>query len=159
MPESLLIFSAVATPTASELWRSNGTNVGTVAVKDIRRGAGSSNPYLLTTVNSITYFAADDGVHGLELWKTDGTTSGTTLLKDLTPGIGSDSHYVMPQHNLSELTAINGKLYFLGISPGPSFYESSQRLWVSDGTEPGTQRLTLLPDIGFGFTNAFPTQF
>jgi ELWxxDGT repeat protein len=139
------------------VWKSDGTNAGTVPIKDIRPGTASSFPAELTIVDSTLYFSANDGVHGLELWKTDGTASGTTLLKDLTPGPGSATGYTAP--HLSELTGVNHKLYFVATTAGPSIYDATKSLWVSDGTEAGTRRLTLYPEVSFGFTAAFPTEF
>lgn len=55
--------------TGYELWRSNGTAVGTVLVKDIRPGSGGSDLSYLTNVNGVLYFGADNGVHGEELWR------------------------------------------------------------------------------------------
>src|SRR5262249_39719521 len=51
-----------------ELWRSDGTAAGTVLVKDINPGSGSSNPEGLTLSGGHLFFTADDGVHGVELW-------------------------------------------------------------------------------------------
>src|SRR5688500_6307737 len=152
----VLVFSAVHA-SGRELWRSDGSQSGTLLIKDIRPGAGSSNPSQLTVVDSAVYFAAYDGVHGLELWKSDGTIAGTVLLQDLTPGPGSATNYAAS--HLSELTAINHKLYFIATTPGPSIYEATQSLWVSDGTDEGTRRLTLYPEISFSFIAAYPVEF
>ena len=69
---------------------SDGTEAGTVLVKDINPGNDSSLfPAYLTAVGGTLFFTADDGVHGQELWKSDGTQAGTVLVKDINPGHGS----------------------------------------------------------------------
>ena len=109
-----------------ELWKSNGTEAGTVLVKDIKTGASGSGPFELTNVNGILYFVADDGEHGTELWKSDGTTGGTVMIKDIVPPNTLEGN---PTH----LTDIAGILYF-------SAYDSDHgyELWKSDGTANGT---------------------
>ncbi|NOK17033.1 ELWxxDGT repeat protein [Corallococcus carmarthensis] len=69
-----------------ELWKSDGTLLGTRLVKDVRPGPQGSLPTGLTAMDGRLYFAADDGVHGRELWRSDGTTQGTVLVQDLEPG-------------------------------------------------------------------------
>src|SRR5262245_22543749 len=75
--------------TGFALWKSDGTEAGTVRVKDIRPYPGSSSPELFVDVNGTLFFAADDGVTGMELWKSDGTEAGTVRVKDIRPGSGS----------------------------------------------------------------------
>ena len=48
-------FSATASTTGKELWKSDGTASGTVLVKDIFPGIGSSNPDKLTNVNGTLF--------------------------------------------------------------------------------------------------------
>ena len=62
-----------------ELWKSDGTANGTMMVKDINSGSGSSSPNHLTAVGNTVYFAANDGTNGSELWKSDGTGNGTVM--------------------------------------------------------------------------------
>ncbi len=101
---NVLYFSSVDDVHGEELWRSNGTAAGTVLVKDIDPGSGSSLPSGLTNVNGVLYFVADNGVNGNELWRSNGTAAGAVLVKDIWPGsIGS-----IPD----QLTNVNGVLYF-----------------------------------------------
>ena len=69
-----------------ELWKSDGTSSGTVLVKDIYSGTGSSQPNYLTAVGDTLFFSALDGIHNWEPWKSDGTSSGTVLVKDINSG-------------------------------------------------------------------------
>jgi len=61
-------FSAWAELDGQELWRTDGTEQGTVEVANLRPGFDSSDPYNLINVNGTLYFTADDGIHGVELW-------------------------------------------------------------------------------------------
>ena len=109
-----------------ELWKSDGTDVGTVMVKDINsEGTYDSYPYGLTAVGNTLYFRADDGTNGSELWKSDGSSVGTLIVKDINPGaVGSSP---------MELISFDDDLYFMA-NDGNNGYE----LWRSDGTASGT---------------------
>ncbi len=133
-----------------ELWKSDGTNAGTVRVADIRPGSDSSIPAGFTLLGSDLIFAADDGTHGRELWKTDGTEGGTEMVKDVR-AISSASSF--PDH----LTAMGGNVYFSasGYDEGPPIQDLGNELWKSDGTEAGT---VLVKDIQLGNGGSFPDQ-
>ncbi|MEO7909837.1 MAG: ELWxxDGT repeat protein, partial [Roseiflexaceae bacterium] len=81
-----------------------GTAGGTVRVLDINPGGGSSDPYYLTNVNGMLFFAADDGSTGTELWKSDGTADGTVRVLDIYAGSGDSEPF--------SLTNINDTLFF-----------------------------------------------
>src|SRR5262249_24296428 len=89
----------------TELWKSDGTDAGTVMVKDINSGSGDGayGTNNLTPVNGLLYFRATDGVNGWELWRSNGTAAGTDMVKDIDPG--SDSSF--PR----DLTNVNGTLF------------------------------------------------
>ncbi|MDD4289717.1 MAG: CARDB domain-containing protein [Patescibacteria group bacterium] len=112
----------------SKLWKSDGTETGTVVIKNINQTINgtsfTTSPYF-TNVNNKLYFVANDGINGYELWKSDGTTNGTVMVKDISTGISSS--------NPQDLININEVLYFRANNSDGS------RLWKSDGTEIGTE--------------------
>lgn len=119
-----LFFKANAGPMNDfELWKSDGTPLGTLRVKDIHPGMLDSNPSDLTNVSGTLFFTANDGSTGQELWKSDGTTLGTERVKDIYPGMGGS----IP----TELTNANGTLFFRVTLP-------DAKLYVSNGTDSGT---------------------
>ena len=122
-----------------ELWKTNGTEAGTVMIKDINPGANGSDLQLFTNINGVLFFSADDGIHGTELWKSDGTEEGTVMVKDINIGDGSTT--------LSSLTNINGLLYFNARNSNGS------ELWKSNGTEAGT---IMIKDIHPGVATSGP---
>ncbi len=99
-----LFFSAVHPTYGRELWKSDGTEAGTVLVRDIRPGSTSSNPRYLVNVNGTLFFGAEHPSLGRELWKSDGTLEGTVLVRDINPGANdSDPRF---------LTNVNGTVFF-----------------------------------------------
>ena len=92
LPSGEILFAAISAEHGWELWKSDGTTVGTVLVADIQPGPESSVANDLATAGNQVFFFADDGVHGIELWKSDGTAAGTSMVVDLQPGPGSISN-------------------------------------------------------------------
>ena len=133
---SRVLFRAdVDASTGPELYRTDATKAATGLVKDIKPGAGGSQPGTPFAVrNGIGYFTADDGTHGVELWRTNGTSAGTRMVKNIAP----DAH--------TELSA-----YLWGTFRGDIVVQASDgnengdhggELWRSDGTAAGTTRMT-----------------
>ena len=85
-----------------------------------------------TNVGDLTFFVADDGVHGQELFVTDRTAAGTRLVRDLVPG-PDPSHPISP-------TPFNGDLYFIALDE-----DQAPRLYRTDGTARGTVMVS--PDV------------
>ncbi len=130
-----------------ELWKSNGTEAGTVMVKDINPGSESAYMGWLRNINGILFFRAYDGVNGDELWKSNGTTSGTLMVKNINPGMGSGLG------SYPFITNVNGMVYFVG---NDGVHE--RELWKSDGTEAGTVMVKdIYPgDNGFSANSSVP---
>jgi ELWxxDGT repeat protein len=121
-----------------ELWKSDGTDAGTVLVKDINPGKSdfpfSSSPGELTAINNDLYFIAEDGLRGRELWKSDGTTAGTFLVKDIRDGSTATFPF-----GSNYLTATPNNLFFVadnGIN-GPELWSLSLSQPLSTDTNNG----------------------
>ncbi|MBT28053.1 MAG: hypothetical protein CMO01_00220 [Thalassobius sp.] len=118
--DGILYFAANDGTHGRELWRSDGTEVGTYMVKDINPGSGSSFLSELTEIDGTLFFAAYNKTYGGEVWKSDGTTSGTQIVKDINPGSGG----IDPIN----FTEFKGKLYFNTNKVG-----QIKELWSTDG--------------------------
>ncbi|MBL9115413.1 MAG: hypothetical protein JNJ83_10445 [Verrucomicrobiaceae bacterium] len=123
---AITLFAATSGAEGRELWKTDGTEAGTVLVKDIRSGSQSSSPRFLATIGSTLYFSANDGNTGAELWKTDGTEAGTVMVKDIMPGIGDGCGV--------EAAVMGTTLIFAGRNS-----EGNTEVWKSDGTSGGTE--------------------
>jgi len=142
---NLIYFSATDGITGAELWVTDGTEDGTVLLKDINPGEGSSNPERFAPAGDLLFFIAEDGTNGQELWVTDGTTDGTVMVKDINPDGGSFPFYPVE---------MDGKLYFRA-DDGTNGTE----LWVSDGTEEGTYMIKNIRDGDSGSNPSYMTVY
>ena len=117
-----LYFSAKGADPGVGIWKSDGTEAGTVRVKHF----GSENPYvsLLGKLGEALLVMTWRPEVGFELWKTDGSGEGIVLVKDMVPG---------PDDALDWLTIAGGLLYY-SIKDSVHGFE----IWKSDGTAEGT---------------------
>ncbi len=142
-----LIFGASDATHGRELWITDGTTAGTILLKDINPGSGSSDSdgYRFIEFNNKVYFCANDGVHGGEMWVTDGTVAGTLLLKDINPGSGSSDieGYQFIEFDNQILFQANDGIH-------------GRELWVTDGTAIGT---TMVTDLNVGPDSSEPAYF
>ncbi|WP_052573125.1 ELWxxDGT repeat protein [Haloferula sp. BvORR071] len=137
-----IYFSAYAPGMGLELWKSDGSEGGTVMVKDLNPGAGGSNPKLLGAAGSRLFFATNPNVMGVgwSLCVTDGTAGGTKTLPDINPGVG----ITIKDYEVS------GNLLYFSTADSSSGVE----LWRSDGSPGGTFRVA---DICPGSASSTPT--
>ncbi|TVZ56146.1 putative secreted protein (Por secretion system target) [Lutibacter sp. Hel_I_33_5] len=111
----------------SELFKSDGTEAGTLLVKDIYQGKSKSSPSVLMNFNNQLFFYAYTGsVNGVNLWKSDGTEAGTVKVASIKEASGNSLH-------ASYLVIDNTLFLESSTSRGDSY-----GLWKTDGTETGT---------------------
>lgn len=141
--DSQMVFTVVISGN-SQLWVTNGTEIGTTFLAD----PNPSAPELFrefVTHNDKVYFNANDGLNGDELWVTDGTVIGTHMVADIFPGAQPSSP--------TGITSDGTKLYF-------SAYDGANGVepWISDGTATGTILLKDIYTLGDGGSSS-PSNF
>ena len=128
-------FAAKDADHGEELWVTDGTVEGTKLVKDIFPGVSSSDISWMQRFNDkVVFQAQSDVMTGVELWISDGTETGTFMIKDI---------HEYGSSNPSGFTQVNETQFIFAAKDFDSeTYSPSgeQRwLWVSDGTEAGTE--------------------
>jgi ELWxxDGT repeat protein len=132
-------FSAKVSSTDFRLFKTDGTNAGTVEIKDLYDPPSQTQYAILgmpTAVMGGEYYFIEPQAVGSALWKTDGTAAGTVLVKTLGTYQGFSD----------QILVIGNKLFF-AMDDGVN----GRELWVSDGTEAGTR---LVKDINPGPTGS-----
>ncbi len=137
-----LYFAADDGINGTELWTSDGTDAGTVMVKDIEVGANSSTPYGFSVIGNTLYFTAAESATGTALWKSDGTVAGTVLVKILNAS-GTRSSSPL------RFTLVNGDIFFVAVDD-----LSNSVLWKTDGTAAGTVFIKSWPGSSFQSSNS-----
>ncbi len=113
----------------AELWQSDGTTAGTRLIKDFGAG-GVYQPYINAIFGGSGYLylhAATDSYHSL--WRTDGTAAGTIPL-------GRTANNLDIPDLIRGTTELAGRTYVAADA-----WTGGPGLWVTEGTEPSTQRL------------------
>jgi ELWxxDGT repeat protein len=130
--------------TQAQLWTSDGTSQGTVALPAPASGSMFSSLGAFEPLGNLLLFQAVETSGGpLELWKSDGTAAGTALITDIS---GTSTATSVPSYSAS--LAVNGILYFAA-NDGVHGNE----LWQSNGIPAGTG---LVADINPGMGSSSP---
>lgn len=125
----LLYFTGINVTTMKvALWKTDGTESGTVMVKVIDPRFNSGYAENLRDIDGVLFFTAFDGIHRQSLWKSEGEEENTVFVHELTAG-GSDEDYFNYYS-----TVLKGKLYFVNYETGT--------IWVSDGTTANTNEVS-----------------
>jgi ELWxxDGT repeat protein len=129
-----ILFAASDDTFGRELWRTDGTETGTMLIKDIFEGPGDgvdlSRPYGAVTFHDLLIFAANHG-GGPTLWRSDGTAEGTFEIANVEP---------------TALSVVGDLVFFAGRDR-----LHGSELWRTDGTIPGT---FLIADINPGSSSS-----
>ena len=126
--QSIAFFSANNGTNGSELWKTDGTTLGTQMVMDINSGSASSYPSDFTQLPDKVMFFANNGLNGIEPWVTDGTAFGTSMIKDINPGVNSSINI-----NGTKPVTYLGNTYIAAATA-----TNIPSLWVTDGTAVNT---------------------
>jgi ELWxxDGT repeat protein/cysteine-rich repeat protein len=115
----------------AQLWKSDGTEAGTVAVGDDRPACEMPRPEELAVVGDTLYFTSHSPAvpGGTALWKTDG----------ISMSVVTDSH---PATGGAEPTALGDVLFFRKCFPSDFFNWYPCSLWKTDGVT-----TTLVADV------------
>lgn len=103
-----------------QLWKTNGTAVGTTLVKILNTtGDGLGGSYMYTT-NGIV-FSGNDGINGTQPWASDGTGAGTQPLSVINTSGDSDPQFEFIWNGDIYMIADNG-------NGGTDYYEDYYKL-------------------------------
>ncbi len=95
--------------TGPQLWKTDGTDAGTVMVKRIGTTLNGANIQHVAAFGDRVVFSAGEPDTGQELWISDGTEAGTRVIADINPGSTS----TFPEG----VTVAGDTLYFTGYDP------------------------------------------
>jgi ELWxxDGT repeat protein len=135
-PHSFVLFhDLIYFLAAGQLWKSDGTEAGTVAVAPI------SSLDILVAGDRL-FFVGYTEQTGAEPWVSDGTAAGTHMIADLVPGSRSST-------SSSDMNAFGDRVLFLMTDVA---YHNA--LWISDGTTAGTHQLSDVVPGGGNFLSS-----
>ncbi len=142
-PSELTVLNSLCFFTADDgsgkkLWKTDGTDAGTVPYINLGTSTTIANPSGLEVFgNDLVYAANPNSNTGNELYKTDGA-GNVTLIKDIATTLLASS-------NPREITVLGNWIYFSADNGS-----TGRELWRSDGTTAGTQLIRDINTVGGG---------
>ncbi|MBP6024724.1 T9SS type A sorting domain-containing protein [Ferruginibacter sp.] len=136
---NLMYFGGYDATNGNELWVTDGTAAGTHIVKDIKAGAGNSNPWGFCKIGNDVFFNCTEVGLERKLWKTDGTAAGTVQIAVAEP-------FFIVNGNIGKL----GNKFIFDAHNTVDGYER----YVSDGTAAGTFMLANINPTGDSYLAA-----
>lgn len=150
-PQNLLningtvFFSGSSVSGGAELWKTDGTNAGTVLIKDIYTGTTGSAPFNMVNVGGQLFFTANSATGKNQLWKSDGTAANTQWINNISP---------TPEGQIYSNYAVAGSHLFFSAYTAANGME----LWKSDGTVDGTKMVKdIFPGMYSGGASSLTT--
>ena len=110
-------FAATTAPFGQELYRTDGTQLGTVLVGDLYVGTTSSQPKFLADLAGVALFQAYSD-HGTELWRLQAPATVPSLLADLNPPEPQGSFPGYLSTTMVQAAALDGRQHFAAFNPG-----------------------------------------
>ena len=119
---SALYMTVVLPQTGLELWRTDGTQLGTWRLQDIQLGPWDTVAYLAASAGRL-FFEADDATACSQLWSSDGSVNGAAPVAIINDGTEASGVVPFDVGGTLWLTADDG--------------QSGRELWTSDGSWTG----------------------
>lgn len=141
----ILYFAANDSLHGEELWKTNGTEAGTVLVRNLHPTDSIDGvDAILFSHDDYLFFMGRDPIR--KLFRSDGTEAGTLPFRDICATNFTQSSLV---DEPSDFTVLDGKLYFPAWPPAPNDFMGTE-LMRSDGTPGGTMVVKDLHPTGIG---------
>ena len=156
---NLMVFKRSDGTSGCELWKTDGTSVGTTKVKDINPGNAGSYPSNFVYFNEKVFFQAYTPTFGFEMWYTDGTAEGTSLLKDVdtrsVSGPMGGTMFSGAGATTPLGAVVNSKLYYWSYSNTSSSSSFDFVLISSNGKRNGTEVVNKTSPIKMPWPNTY----
>ncbi len=148
----VVFFVADSENSRTDLWKTDGTQAGTVKVTTVTHESLGPYAYMGDLINAdgVLAFGVFDDDH-VQLWKSDGTSAGTQLVWDFGPGSSQ------PYSHGAYLTAVGGSVFgMLRTGTGDAEADTGYELFYSDLDETNSLGTYLVKDINPGPDGSYP---